>query len=202
MSVPIRTRQTLHDPIGRAHRRATVFRCALKVSGVLVLLGGLGWGGWFLWAHRAPRTPATIADQKTPIGVWCRGQECAYFDVQGAQWGSPVRSRGALLVLVDDQRPSADDAARMMQGVLAALNGIPPLGIRVIAVVLPAGAPGDMQLETDKPYPLILDAYGNVADQLETLAILLADKANPPAGGTAWSPQYIDLRTPGRVYYR
>ena len=53
-------------------------------------------------------------------------------------------------------------------------------------------------MATGKGYDIIFDAGGDVADQLSVLTVFLADRAKDPA----FAPQYIDLRTPGRVYYK
>ncbi|MEK9208633.1 MAG: FtsQ-type POTRA domain-containing protein [Patescibacteria group bacterium] len=148
-----------------------------------------------------PHTLEVIVTERVAFGLWCRDDECKYFDRDGARWGSAVPSRGPLLVRVQDGRTDSDVPERLVRGMLAAIDGLPELGLRGLSVTLPDSAPGDMRIAVDKKYDLLLDAYGDMTDQLATLGVLLSDKANPPAGGPAWAPAYIDLRTPGRAYY-
>jgi len=145
-----------------------------------------------------PHTLDVTVTERVAFGLWCRETQCAYFDRDGAQWGSAVPSRGPLLVRVQDERPSADDAEQMIQAILTARDGLPELGLRVLSVTLPAAAPGDMHVEVNKTYELFFDGNGDMTDQLVTLGVLLSDKAKD----TTWAPHYIDLRTPGRAYYR
>lgn len=196
MSVPIRTRQTLHDPVRRAHRRAAVLRIVLWVILGVFVSGGVGWGGWYWWNHRPIVT--TRVPERTPAGVWCVMKKCQYFDASGAFWGPAIFSRGPLFLLVEDERVMASASSELAQRILVAVNGLPDLGMRAQFVTLPDSAPGDMRITVDKSYAILMDVQGDIADQLATLATLLAEKAKD----TAWAPTSIDLRTPGRVYYR
>ncbi len=264
MSVPIRNRQSHHDPIARAHHRAGVLRATGVAVVVFIILGALGWVFFFssvfavtdirvsgaqsigddrvnglvrgllerrtlqilqpsrniilldteavgdyvkasydniriVVVHKQyPHTLEVIVTERAAFGLWCRGDECKYFDRDGARWGSAVPSRGPLLVRVQDERTDSDVPQRLIVGILAAIDGMPELGLRGLSVTLPDSAPGDMRIAVNKKYDILLDAYGDIADQLATLGVLLSDKAKD----TIWAPQYIDLRTPGRAYYR
>jgi hypothetical protein len=90
----------------------------------------------------------------------------------------------------------------VLAGLLAAEWGLQELGLTVRLAVLPDAEPGGMRLSVTAGYDLLMDGFGDIADQLSTLEVFLADKANPPAGGPAFHPLYIDLRTPGRIYYK
>ncbi|MCC6405096.1 MAG: FtsQ-type POTRA domain-containing protein [Candidatus Yanofskybacteria bacterium] len=136
--------------------------------------------------------------EREPVGIWCRGDACRYYDRSGAQWGEAVPSRGPLLLLVNDERSSADDAQEVTQRLLAATDGLIALGIRPRWATLPDSAPGDMRIATDRSFELYMDASGDIADQLSTLGVLLSERATD----AAWAPRYIDLRTAGRVYYK
>jgi hypothetical protein len=162
----------------------------------MMIIGGLGWGGWWLWNYRQSMTVSP--DERTPVGIWCVQKECKYFDRSATVWGSAVFSRGPLLLLVEDERAAASASPALIASIFTVVDGLPDIGIHVQSVKLPDTAPGDLRLTIDRPYPLLFDAQGDIADQLATLAVLLADRAKDPA----WAPQYIDVRTPGRVYYR
>lgn len=145
-----------------------------------------------------PHTLEVIVTERIAFGLWCRDVQCRYFDRDGARWGSAVPSRGPLLIHVEDERADPDVPRRLVEGMLIALDGLPELGLRGMSATLPDAAPGDMRVAVDKKYDILLDAYGDVADQLATLGVLLSDKAKD----AAWAPKYIDLRTPGRAYYK
>ena len=147
-------------------------------------------------AHRQPPT-AVIAD-RIPVGVWCRQDSCQFWDRHGIRWGNTFRSSGSLLLLVDDQR--ADDVADpdLVAGMLAAVDGLSATGLRAVSVTLPDNEPGGIRIRTSAGYDLYMDALGDVSDQLSTLAVFVADRAHDPA----FKPQYLDTRTPGRIYYK
>jgi hypothetical protein len=145
-----------------------------------------------------PHTVRISAVERTPIGAWCIGQTCQYFDSTGARWGSAVPSRGPLLLLVQDERSDATWDPRLFSGLSLAVNGLPTFGLRPITVTFPDAAPGDMTVTVGAGYSVLMDALGDVQDQLSTLEVLVADKAKDQA----FRPQYIDVRTPGRVYYK
>lgn len=136
--------------------------------------------------------------ERIPFGIWCAQDRCQYIDRTGAQWGDAPRSRGTLLLLIDDQRGDTTFDPRLFAGIIAATDQLPEAGIRIAWVVLPDAAPGDMTIRTDTGFDLRFNAFGDMEDQLTTLAVFLADRIKD----TAFHPQYIDLRTPGRVYYR
>jgi hypothetical protein len=196
MAVPIRSHQSLHDPVRRAHRRALLWRVLRWVIVVIVIAAFVGCGGWWLWHHR-PHANAPVV-QRTPIGIWCRQNACQYFDRSAALWGSAILSHGPLLLLVQDDQTYASASPELIRNILVAVDGLPDMGMHAQSVELPDTAPGDMRITVDRPYTLLFDVQGDIADQLSTLSVLLADRAKD----TAWAPQYIDLRTPGRVYYK
>lgn len=145
-----------------------------------------------------PHTLEIIAIERKPIGIWCHANDCTYFDRNGARWGTAVVSRGPLLLLVQDERPITDMPEQGVKNMLLAVSGLPQLGLRAVSVTMPESAPGDIKVHTDKGYDLLMDYFGDITDQLSTLGVLLSDKAKD----ATWAPQYIDLRTPGRVYYK
>lgn len=196
MAVPIRSHQSLHDPVRRAHRRALLWRMLRWAMVIVVVAGILGFGGLWLWHHR-PHAHIPVV-QRTPIGIWCRQNACQYFDASATLWGSAIKSRGPLLLLVEDDQTYASASPELIENILTAVDGLPDLGMHAQSVELPDSAPGDMRITVDRPYTLLLDVQGDIADQLSTLGVLLADRAKDPT----WLPQYIDLRTPGRVYYK
>jgi len=145
-----------------------------------------------------PHTLGITAAGRVPAGAWCRGQDCSLWDRDGARWGTAAPSVGPLLLLVRDERTDDDRDSRLLAGILAATDGLPALGLAARTVILPDAEPGGIRILVDKKYELYLDALGGVAEQLDTLGVFLADRAND----AAFNPVYIDLRTPGRVYFK
>lgn len=145
-----------------------------------------------------PHTVRISVTERTPRGIWCISEVCQYFDTSGVRWGSALKSRGPLLLLVRDERTDPQFDARLFEGMSAAVDRFPEIGLRPISVTFPESAPGDMRVSVAQGYEVIVDVFGDVPDQLATLGVLVAEKATD----AAFRPQYIDVRTPGRVYYR
>ncbi len=145
-----------------------------------------------------PHTVQVAVRERIPVGAWCLHDECQYFDATGARWGEAVPSTGPLLILVRDERASNISDPRFFSGISTAMAALPTLDLHPITVTLSDATPGDMRIRVSAGYDIILDAFTNVGDQLSTFAVLVANKSRD----SSWKPQYIDLRTPGRVYYK
>lgn len=151
-------------------------------------------------AKRVPATISVVVAEREPRGIWCQ-EDCQFWDESGARWGSTAPSVGPLLLQVRDERSSgasAEEEARLLAGMLAVINGLRQIDIDVRTVTLPDAEPGGMRITTAGRYDLLMDGLGDITDQLSTLEVFLADKAKD----TAFNPVYIDLRTPGRIYYK
>jgi len=147
---------------------------------------------------RYPRGITVSAVERTPIGIWCRGDACQLWDRDGIRWGETIPSVGALLVEVNDQRSDDSVSPEFMSGLMAAIDGLAADGMEARIVTLPDAEPGGLRVTTTASFDVYMDALGDVPDQLSTLAVFLGDHAHDPS----FKPAYIDLRTPGRVYYK
>jgi hypothetical protein len=152
-----------------------------------------------VWPHGV----TVSVTERALAGAWCRrlsgeGDSCRYWDRTGARWGSAVPSVGPLLLLVMDERTGDELEPAFLEGVLAAVDGTAHAGLAVRRVVLPDAEPGGVRLDLSAGYELRMDALGDVEEQLSTLKVFLGEKAKDPA----FHPQYLDLRTAGRVYFR
>ncbi len=145
-----------------------------------------------------PHTVAVTVTVRQPLGVWCRGDACTYWDSSGARWGNAVQSVGPLFLLVRDQRSSDDADPRLLQGIVTAVDGLSGLNLTARMVILPDAEPGGMRITMTSGYDVLMDGLGDVPDQLDTLRVFLAGRAKD----TTFRPLYVDLRTPGRVYYK
>ncbi len=146
----------------------------------------------------APHALIITAEIRVPEGIWCHGDACRFWDRTATFWGSTVPSVGPLLMLVRDDRTDEEEIHELFTGILATLDGLEPLGLSAKYVVIPDAEPGGIRIPTNRGWDLLIDTANDIGDQLRTLDVLLADKASD----SSFSPLYIDLRTPGRVYYR
>jgi hypothetical protein len=176
---------------------------ASLVSAVVVI--GVGVGGFMVWHSQEQSRPSTADEVRMPRGIWCTGEVCEFWDTSGARWGRTVPSVGSLLLLVQDERmrdvqaeARTDGDARIFSGILSAIEGIASLSLQAKFVTIPDAEPGGIRITLMSGYDLLIDAHGDVADQLSTLGVFLADRAKDPG----FHPQYIDMRTPGRIYYK
>lgn len=132
------------------------------------------------------------------VGVWCRSDVCQYWDESGAFWGSALPSTGPLLLMVEDDRAASDSADTLVGSIVTAVADIKSIGITARKVMLPNAEPGGLRITTAAGYDLLMDGLGDIADQVDTLTLFLADRAKD----STFHPAYIDLRTPGRVYFK
>jgi hypothetical protein len=101
-------------------------------------------------------------------------------------------------LLVRDERGDIPWDGKLFAGMMTAVGGLPAMGIRAITVTLPDAAPGDAHIRVSAGYDVIVSLLGDVDDQLSTLAVLIADHSRDKG----FKPAYIDVRTPGRAYFR
>ncbi len=146
-----------------------------------------------------PHTLEVELQERSAIGTWCEPARCQYFDETGARWGDALPSRGPLLLFVEDQRDLAEkDYLREFHAVVTVKKELPSVGLHPLTIAFPKEAPGDMTVRVIEGYDVKIDAQSSVQEQIDTLGVFLADKATD----TTWKPQYVDLRTSGRVYYK
>ena len=163
----------------------------------LAIIVGLGWAARHVSWPRGTRT-AVVETPRIPAGVWCRQDSCQLWDRTGTRWGTAVPSVGTLLVMVNDQRSDDSLSPKFLAGLLAAIDGLATTGLKARIVTLPDAEPGGIRITTSRGFDVYMDALGDVADQLSTLSVFLADRSKD----ATFKPLYLDLRTPGRIYYK
>lgn len=145
-----------------------------------------------------PHAIEISATERLPVGIWCRADVCRFWDRSGTFWGTAVESVGPLLMLIRDQRAEEFQDEQLLPGILTVLDGLEPLGLKAKYILLPDAEPGGMRIPTNRGWDLLMDASGDVQEQLSTLGVFLADTG----ANASFHPAYIDLRTPGRVYFQ
>lgn len=140
-----------------------------------------------------------VAERK-PLGIWCFGEKCSYFDSDGFTWGEPPKSSGFLLLRVQDMRERTENSLSkdILEKITSLSGGIGELDIPVKEFKVSQTAITDLAVSTGKGYTIYFDLDGDVKGQLETLKIFL-DKRSVES---SFTPQYLDLRIAGRVYYK
>lgn len=138
--------------------------------------------------------------ERVPLGVWCWGEQCSYFDGDGLTWGEPPKSSGFLLLKIKDTRERAENSLKreLLDKITLISEGLREQGIPVKDLTLTQAAALDLTVATGRGYLIYFDLEGDIAGQLESMRIFLDKKSAEPS----FAPQYLDLRIEGRVYYR
>lgn len=149
------------------------------------------------WPHRV----AVRVVEREPLGVWCRGTdtepECSNFDGH-AVWGRGVPSTGTLLLTVIDRHPEGTPGDGRVEDILMLFRSLGESGLRVTRVVLPAGPLDEIHLFTTDGYPVYFSTQTELAEQVDVLKVFMADRR---ARGE-FTPQFVDVRVPGKVYFK
>ncbi|MEK7589112.1 MAG: hypothetical protein AAB479_00585 [Patescibacteria group bacterium] len=137
--------------------------------------------------------------ERVPIGIWCRQNECAYFDDKGVTWGKAIPSSGALLTAVNDYRDTSFKLDQdFFKSIQIVTKRLPELGIALKNIEIPGDLINEFRVHTGAGYYLVFALDSNVDKQLEVLKIFLEEKSKDPS----FHPKkYIDLRIDGRVYF-
>jgi len=137
--------------------------------------------------------------ERSPSGTWCDASKCRYFDESGVMWGDAIRSRGSLLMNIDDKRinekgPTVD--MTLLEAVNKSVIEFNNIGIRISKVEIPIDYIGDFIINTSRDFYIKLSINSDIAKQVESLKILLDNK------GGDFNPEYIDLRINDKLYYK
>ena len=140
-------------------------------------------------------------EERTPLGTWCFvDSKCGYFDESGTFWGRAIRSSGSLLLNVDDLRVSNEPVKKIesetLKPIMEVVGELDRAGIKITKIEIPEGSIGDFWLYSIGRYYLMFNNETKIIEQAKILKILLDEK------GENFSPEYIDLRIDGRVYYK
>ena len=73
------------------------------------------------------------------------------------------------------------------------------LGANIKELIIPAVGTEEVQVLTDKGWTLLVDAQRSLADQLRSFEQVVAEELKPEEQERL---EYVDLRVPGKVFYR
>lgn len=152
-------------------------------------------------SKRYPHTVTITGNERQAEGVWCfTAAGCHYFDHDGVLWGDAVQSSGFLLLNVNDMRTGQPQTADpvFLAGIRTVVAGLKAASIGIQSVTIPAGSFTEFDITTDAPYPLKFSTDSNLAAQLDVFKTFKQKQIDT---GLV-SPQYLDLRYDGRVYYK
>lgn len=149
-----------------------------------------------------PHTLAVNATERHAEGVWCFTAIgiCRYFDHDGVTWGDALQSSGFLLLSIDDMRDQAAAKvdSRFLTAIEEVVKGLDADKIKVKRVSIPSGSFTEFDIATNAAYPLKFSLDSSLSAQLDVFRIFKTKKIDT---GLA-TPQYLDLRYDGRVYYK
>lgn len=156
-----------------------------------------------------PRAVAIIIQDKVPLGFLATPQGLFAVDSEGAiiRPVSPadVASAGLPVVYLGHYSDKIDIGAVVVErDVLERLHDVvvllpERLGVSVVDLTLPAAGSEEVHVRTDRGELLLFDTRRPLADQLRILEHALAEEV-PPADVDRL--EYVDLRVPGKVFYR
>lgn len=136
--------------------------------------------------------------ERQPLGIWCRKDNCSYFDDEGKTWGPALRSSGFLLLTIQDERDSQEKTVsrQWLDAIRVLGRDLPSLDLGIKTIVIPADSFHDFRIRTAKGYDLLMSLDSDIAFQLNALKLLLDKK------GRGFAPAQVDLRIDGRIYYK
>lgn len=152
--------------------------------------------------RRWPRGIAVQTSDKRPSLVWDTGGERYLIDADGTTITLANREGEGLPTVRDQSNLPTESGkvivtSRFVSFVTTVVAALPLQGIKVSTIEVHETTL-DLYLTTDKNYQIILDTSRAASDELNDLKLILktlsAQKLTPSA--------YIDLRVPGKAYYK
>lgn len=147
--------------------------------------------------------------ERKPKGFWCFSRQpadptggCYFFDEAGYVMDQTTPSSGYLLLTVNDKRSYGEIPKELDKNYFEPVLELIKVGasqdLKLKNIEIPTDAFGEFKAWTSAGYPILFSLDSSIQNQLETLAIFLNDKKKDPS----FTPQYLDLKIPGRVYYK
>ena len=142
-------------------------------------------------------------EEREVTGVWCRDNECFYFDKEGVIFEQAPRSFGSLMVSVTDERdiePNLGSAVLrgaqvdLVREAHRLLGNNFPFGVRGIIITQDV----EFEILTSENWRVLLDKNEDIDYQLSNLKYVLDEEIGTRRGEL----EYVDLRLGNRVYYK
>lgn len=135
--------------------------------------------------------------ERPAIGIWCRTDACQYFDAEGVFWGQAPKSSGSLIISVQDQFSRENSRGLYLGPIQSVAKELPKIGISINHALIPPDAFNEFRVVTVAGYPILFSLDSDLTGQVRAFGLLLEQKK-----GVIFQPQYVDLRTNGRIYYK
>src|SRR3989344_364693 len=140
--------------------------------------------------------------ERSPLGTWCFGHKCFFFDKSGKLLEEASPSSGYLLMNVQDENHEGEIQksidAKFFNPALLTHSGLNRIGVKVQSIVIPKVHGTELHAVTSTVSQVLFSLEFPIQDQIETLEVFLADKNTDQD----FSPSRLDLRIAGRVYYK
>lgn len=207
-------RQVVVGKYSRPKKRARQFNFGVSKKIFYFLIPAIILGGifYFLLIFDRPKAKeANLASLKTvnaeekreAIGIWCKENDCFYFDKEGVIFEESPKSSGSLLILIEDTR---DTAANLGSAVLSEpqivlaedlqrlLKGNFPFAVSSILI----RADGEYELLTTEGWRILLHKTDSLEHQFSNLKYLLDEEIKERRREL----DYVDLRLGNKIYYK
>jgi hypothetical protein len=158
-----------------------------------------------------PHALKITAIERQAEGVWCFGSDsisttpnCKYFDQEGVMFGQAIQSSGVLLLNVDDMRVQSASASSVLvdqaflKGIQTVTSILAEQKVKIKNITIPLGTYTEFDVLVGEGYIVKFSLDSDIKNQLDVFRIFKDQKITKGA----LSPQYIDLRFDGRVYYK
>jgi hypothetical protein len=186
------------------------FRFSRKIFYLILLAAVAGVFLYFFFiADRFRANEANVSiigavnEEREAIGIWCKRNDCFYFDKKGIIFEEAPKSSGSLLILIEDARDTAasigsavlnesqialaEDSQRLLKG---------NFPFAVSSIVIRAG--DAYELLTTEGWRVLLNNSDSLEYQLSNLKYLLDKEIKERRREL----DYVDLRLGNRLYYK
>lgn len=152
-----------------------------------------------------PDTLRIVIEERKVVAIWCGTHDCFYLDKTGTLFEKAPQARGALVLLIEDVGEgeaafgSVVLPAELIHYMVEVKNILAEAKIHILR--FRTGSPGKLEAVTDEGWILFLDPHERVSPS--RLAGILRNALNAnPLKDLRSRLEYVDARTPGRIYYK
>jgi len=141
--------------------------------------------------------------ERKEVGIFC-GKECYYIDKNGIIFEKAPQTSGALILVINDYSNREIEIGSKVLSEKLIADFIETsdylatqLNLKALEFVFEMGPSGDLKINTNEGWYILLDMSRNFKNQLQALELVLGEKIKDRS-----SLEYVDLRIENRVYYK